>query len=136
MFLLLSLFKNEKCIVTCNQTLYMPLICDTCCQYFDVKTSTKTCLQCVTTIPLVSLLIPIFMQNFATCTILVNFSVQHSESRFKHNKYEMYRNHTQNLTTCINLCIITHYPCNLVNVSFPLLQDFYRKYFQTNRDVV
>ena len=25
---------------------------------------------------------------------------------------------------------------NLVNVSFSLLQDFYWKYFQTNRDVV
>ena len=126
----------RNAIVTCNQTSNALLICDTCQWYFDVKTSTKTCPQCVATTPSVSLLVPIFVQNFATSTILVNFSFHHSESKFKHNKYETCRNRTQNLTTHINLRIITHYPCNLVNVSFPLLQDFYRKCFQTNRDVV
>ena len=126
----------RNAIVTCNQISNMLLVCNMCHWYFDVKTLNKTCLQCVTNIPSVSLLVPIFMQNFATCAIFANFSVHHSESKFEHNKYEMCRNHTKNLTTCINLCIIPHYQCNLVNVSFPLLQDFYRKYFQTKRDVV
>ena len=126
----------RNAIVTCNQTSNTLLICNTCHWYFDVKTLNKMCLQCVATIPSVSLLVPIFVQNFATHAILVNFSFHHSESKFEHNKYEMCRNCTRNVTTHINLCIITHYPCNLVNVSFPLLQDFYRKYFQTNRDVV
>ena len=128
----------RNAIVTCNQTSNMPLICNMCHRYFDVKTLNKTCLQYVATIPLISLLVPIFVQNFATHAILVNFSVHHSESKFEHNKYEhnKCRNCTQNLTTCINLCMIPHYPCNLVNASFPLLQDCYRKYFQTNRDIV
>ena len=126
----------RNAIETCNQTSNAPLIHNMCHQYFDVKTSNKMCLQCVATIPLVSLIVPIFVQNFATHAILVNFLFHHSESKFQHNKYEMCRNHTRNLTTPINLCIITHYPYNLVNVSFPLLQDFYRKYCQTNRDVV
>ena len=97
----------RNAIVTCNQTSNTPLNCDTCCQYFDVETLNKTCLQCITTIPLVSLFVSIFVQNFATCTILVNFSVHPSASKSKieHNRFKTCRNHTQNLTTHINLCI-------------------------------
>ena len=98
--------------VTCNQTSNMPLNCDICCQSFDVETSNKTCLQCITTIPLVSLFVSIFMQNFATHAILENFSVHPSASKFEfeHDRYETCRNHTQNLPTHINLCIKNSLP--------------------------
>ena len=59
----MTISKMRNAIVTCNQTSNALLICDMCCWYFDVKTLNKTCPQCVATIPLVSLLVPIFAQN-------------------------------------------------------------------------